>query len=187
MSSSQQFEQWIQHSADQLTPESVPEWARERSYEGHAQLAWWQRPWLPMTSLAGTALALLLVIGQVQFSSTSQGFKIQFGGIDEQALTAMVEQRVQKYNAEQQLVLANYANSLREDFRADMRSELADSNAQLVNYVLATNRDERRDDMTDLIEYVNAQREDDQIYFANSLAQFSEDWYQNQAQLQIEE
>lgn len=179
MSKHPDFEEWLQRTADNMVNEPVPEWPRERTFRATAAttLRWWQKPWLPMTSLAASAFAMLLVIGQVQFHNTADGFSVSFGGgVDEAKLTAMVEQRLNEYGAAQQLTLANYASNLREDFREDFRTELGTANQQLVNYVLATNRQERQDDMEDLIRFVNAQREDDQVYFANQLQQFSEDW-----------
>jgi uncharacterized protein with NRDE domain len=44
--------------------------------------------------------------------------------------------------------------------------------------LIAANRDERNDDMAELIRYVNAQREDDQVFFANQVQQLSEDLLQ---------
>ncbi len=175
-----EFEHWLQSAADDLQPETVPEWSREstfRQMNGTQPLSWWQRPWLPLSALAVSACALLLVIGQVQFSQTGNGFTVRFGGgVDPAAVESLVEQRLADYQAEQKIQLANYASTLRSDFREDFRAELTTVNQQLVNYVLATSRDERQDDMADLIRYVNAQREDDQVYFANLLQQFSEDY-----------
>lgn len=173
MNKSHEFEQWIQQTADATQAERVPEWPRELTYRGHAEqpLRWWQRPFLPVASLACSALALLAIVSQLQVQVTEQGFNVHFGGgLTEQQLQAAVAERMNAYAAEQQLQMADYAANLREDFRDDV----AAANQQLVNYVLTTNRSERQEDMEDLIRYVNAQREDDQVYFAYQLSQVTD-------------
>ncbi|WP_411360159.1 hypothetical protein [Pseudidiomarina salilacus] len=175
MSKQHNFEQWLQDTAAATQAETVPEWPRELTYRGRAQTQqrWWQRPLLPVASLACSLLAVLAVVSQLQIQVTEQGFSVHFGGgLSEQQLQAAVTEQVSKLQAEQQLQLANYAANLREDFRDDV----AAANQQLVNYVLTTNRSEREQDMEDLIRYVNAQREDDQVYFAYQLSQVTEQW-----------
>lgn len=173
MSKQHEFEQWLQQTADATQAETVPEWPRELTYRGReqAQLRWWQRPLLPVASLACSLFAVLAVVSQLQIQVTEQGFNVHFGGgLSEQQLQAAVTQQMSKLQAEQQLQMANYAANLREDFRDDV----AAANQQLVNYVLTTNRSEREQDMEDLIRYVNAQREDDQVYFAYQLSQVTD-------------
>ena len=173
MSKQHDFEQWLQQTADATTAERVPEWPRETTFRGREQTQprWWQRPLLPVASFACSALAVLAVITQVQVQVTDQGFNVHFGGsLTQQQLQAAVTAEMTKLNAEQQLQMANYAANLREDFRDDV----AAANQQLVNYVLTTSRSEREQDMEDLIRYVNAQREDDQVYFAYQLSQVTD-------------
>lgn len=173
MSKQHHFEQWLHDTAAATQAEAVPEWPRELTYRGreHTQLRWWQRPLLPVASFACSLLAVLAVVSQLQIQVTEQGFNLYFGGgLSEQQLQAAVTEQMSKLQAEQQLQMANYAANLREDFRDDV----AAANQQLVNYVLTTNRSEREQDMEDLIRYVNAQREDDQVYFAYQLAQVTE-------------
>lgn len=173
MSKSHEFEKWIQETADATHAERVPEWPRELTFRGHAEqrLRWWQRPFLPVASFACSALALLAIVSQLQVQVTEQGFNVHFGGgLTEQQLEAAVAARMTSYAAEQQLQMANYAANLREDFRDDV----AAANQQLVSYVLNTSRTERQEDMEDLIRYVNAQREDDQVYFAYQLSQVTD-------------
>ena len=177
MKTENEFIEWVQRQADQLEPETVPPWPREHSYQGQQELAWWQRPWLPMASLATSFMAVFMVLAQVQLTIDEHGFSLRFGDNTQQQLTALVEQRMAEYGADQQVLLANYASNLRADLRTDMATEIASANQTLVNYLLATSREERRDDMAELIRYVNSQREDDQVYFANQLQQLSEDWY----------
>jgi len=180
MSKPQDFEQWLVTTTAELREEAVPDWPRESTFRARHQptQAWWQRPWLPLSSLAASAFAMVLVLGQVQITSNEYGFNVQFGGADQAQLEALVTQRLKEYGAEQQVLLANYANTLRTDFRDDFRVEVAQANQQLADYMLAVNRQERERDLVDLIRYVNEQREDDQYFFANQLQQFSDGWIQ---------
>lgn len=183
MSKPQDFERWIAETATQINEESVPEWPRESTYrprytEQSKHSVWWQKPWLPIGSLAVSLFAMVLVLGQVQVSSSEHGFSVQFGGVDEAKLEAMVAQRLNEYGAQQQLTLANYATNLRADFREDFRTEMAQANKQLADYMLAVNRQEREGDLAELIRYVNEQRQDDQYYFASQFQQFSDGWIQ---------
>lgn len=171
MSKQQDFQAWIETTAAATQPEPVPEWPRETTFRTRptaTSIAWWQRPLLPVASLACSALAVLAVVTQLQVEVTGQGFNVHFGGgLSEQQLQAAVDEKMAVLAAEQQLQLASYAANLRQDFSDDV----AAANQQLVNYVLTTNRNERQEDMEDLIRYVNAQREDDQVYLAHQLSQ----------------
>lgn len=165
------FSEQVQQWADQWQQQRVPTWDRDSTFASRPGLAWWQRPWLPLSAFASAFTALLLVFSQTQISITETGFQVSFGA----GLTpAELDQRLADFAVQQQLELVNYGATL----RSDMREDIAQANQQLVNYVIATNRDERQQDMADLIRYVNAQRADDQVYLANRLEQFSEDWWQ---------
>lgn len=172
------YTEQLQQLADQWEPQQVPSWDRHRTFRASAQprLSWWQRPWLPLASLACSAFALVVVLGNTQIISNEQGVTVRFGGqsIDPQIIEQRVAERLNEYAAAQQVALANYGITLRNDMREDMNA----ANQQLVNYVIAANRQERNDDMADLIRYVNAQREDDQVFFANQIQQISEDLIQ---------
>ncbi|MDN7129983.1 hypothetical protein J6I92_08875 [Pseudidiomarina sp. 1APR75-15] len=172
MNKHDEFQNWIEKTATDTRPEAVPEWPRETTfrarYTSTETLRWWQRPLLPVASLACSALAVLAVVTQLQVQVTEQGFNVHFGGsLTEQQLQAAVNEQITVFAAEQQLQLANYAANLRQDFSGDV----AAANQQLVNYILTTNRTERQEDMEDIIRYVNAQREDDQVYLAYQLSQ----------------
>lgn len=168
----------LQQLADQWEHQAVPDWNRQATFRASYQphLNWWQRPWLALTSLACSVLALLLVLANTQVISNQQGVTVRFGGnsIDAEVIEQLVTARLNDYAAAQQLALVEYGITLRNDMREDMNR----ANQQLANYVIAANRDERNDDMADLIRYVNAQREDDQVFFANQIQQLSEDLLQ---------
>lgn len=172
------FTEQLQQLADEWQTQDVPQWQREATFRVAKQtkLRWWQRAWLPVTSFACSALALALVLGNTQIISNDHGVTVRFGGsvTDSQAVEQLLAQRLNEYAAAQQIALVNYGVTLRNDMREDMNV----ANQQLVNYVIAANREERNDDMADLIRYVNAQREDDQVFFANQIQQISEDLLQ---------
>ena len=180
MSKPQDFQQWLEETTAELREEPVPHWPRESTFRAnptHSQ-PWWQKSWLSLTSLGASAIAVILVVGQVQFNSNQHGFSVSFGGADEAKLEAMIAERLSQYGAQQQVVLANYANTLRSDFRQDFRTEMAQANQQLADYMLAVNRQERESDLAELIRYVNEQRQSDQYYFANQLQQYADGWVQ---------
>lgn len=55
MTKRQDFQAWIETTAAATQSEPVPEWPRETTFQSRtasAQAAWWQRPWLPLASLA---------------------------------------------------------------------------------------------------------------------------------------
>lgn len=178
MNSQHPFSSRLQQLADQWEPEEVPSWDRQRTFRASnkPRLSWWQRPWLPLASLACSAFAMVLVLANTQIISNDQGVTVRFGAgtNDTAAVEQLVAQRLNEYAAAQQMALVNYGVTLRNDMREDMNA----ANQQLVNYVIAANRQERNDDMADLIRYVNAQREDDQVFFANQIQQISEDLLQ---------
>lgn len=180
MSKPQDFEKWLSETAATLQDEPVPHWPRESTFRPHyvEAKAWWQKSWLPVTSLAASVFAMVLVLGQVQIQSNQHGFSVSFGGADEAKLEALIAERLNQYGAQQQVVLANYATTLRKDFREDFRTEVAQANQQLADYMLAVNRQERENDLAELIRYVNEKRQDDQYYFANQLQQYADGWVQ---------
>jgi hypothetical protein len=178
MNQQHSFTEQLQQLADQWQDQEVPHWQREHTFRASQppRLSWWQRPWLPLASLAGSAFAVVLVLGNTQIISNEQGVTVRFGGStpDTSVVEQLVAQRLNEYAAAQQVALVNYGVTLRHDMREDMTV----ANQQLVNYVIAANREERNSDMADLIRYVNAQREDDQVFFANQIQQISEDLFQ---------
>jgi hypothetical protein len=172
------FTEQLQQLANEWESQDVPNWDRERTFRPSQQprLSWWQRPWLPLASLVSSAFAVVLVLGNTQIISNEHGVMLRFGSTatDTGAIEQLVAQRLNEYAAAQQLALVSYGVTLRNDMREDMNI----ANQQLVNYVIAANREERNVDMADLIRYVNAQREDDQVFFANQIQQLSEDLLQ---------
>jgi len=128
-------------------------WHAQRRPDGRETLAWWQRPWLPISSMACSLLAVALVLGNVAVTIDDNSMQITFG------------------DRLSQQQLDTYAATLRSEFKDDVTQ----ANTQLVNYVLATSRSERREDFADLIRYVNEQREDDHVFYVQQLRQIEDE------------
>lgn len=164
--------------AEGYRDEPVPTWNRESTWQPayHAPaLAWWQRPWLPVASLACSLMAVATVILQLQIQVTPAGTVISFGGDAQTSalvnnMNTQLDARLQQFADAQQQQLEQYTREVRDEFREDLTL----ANAQLVNYVLATSRTERQEDFADLIEYVNAQRQDDQVFYVNQIRQLQQ-------------
>lgn len=165
-------------AAEDYEAAPVPAWNRESTWQPayHAPAtAWWQRPWLPLASLACSLLAVAAVLLQLQIQVTPAGTAISFGGEAQatalvNSMNAQLDARLQQFAETQQQQLAQYTTTVRDEFRDDLTL----ANAQLVNYVLATSRTERQEDFADLIEYVNAQRQDDQVFYVNQIRQLQQ-------------
>ena len=83
---------------------------------------------------------------------------VSFGGnnqtIQDERMAALLDQKLQVFASEQQVVLANYA--------ADIKVKQQESNLQLASYIMGASRQERNEDITEFINYVNDQRADQQ-------------------------
>jgi len=75
--------------------------------------------------------------------------------MQDKKIAALVEQKLQTFASEQQVVLANYA--------ADIKVKQQDNNLQLASYIMGASRQERKEDITEFINYVNDQRKDAQF------------------------
>jgi hypothetical protein len=158
--------------------QEVPQWHRAEAFEqhfkedrntvNHKSINWGMWFGVPALSMACSAFAITIVMSFMQEE-----------GLNQQALTAFIEQQVQQkvsaelaiqtnddietlvtlklreFAAEQQVVLANY--------RADMGAEQQKNNLALAGYVIGASRKERKEDMSDFISFINAQREDEQL------------------------
>ncbi|SDB44852.1 hypothetical protein SAMN02927930_01729 [Pseudidiomarina indica] len=159
MTKPHEFENWLTAAAAEVKPAPVPDWNRAATFEPsvrHHQ-PWWQRPWLPMTSLLASACAIFLVVAQMQITSTAQGWTIQFGQSSAAQLDALVAAEVSA-------------------IKQELRTEMMMVNEKYVESMLALNRAERAAELEELVQYISLLREDDQIYFASQLQQYAEDW-----------
>jgi len=172
------FSEQLAQQVNLEVEQEVPHWHRAEAFEQHFQfekstvnprtINWGMWFGIPALSMACSALAITVVMNFMQEKA-----------IDQQALTAFIDQQVQlkvstqlasqtndnveafetlklrEFAAEQQVVLANY--------RADMGAEQQKNNLALAGYVIGASRKERKEDMSDFINFINAQREDEQL------------------------
>ncbi|QDP00797.1 anti-sigma factor family protein [Thalassotalea sp. PS06] len=143
------------HGYEAHTPEN---WD-PASIMGEAQAPWWQWPGLSLASLACSCFAIALVLLNVQVTSQQDGFAITFGSssnsIDEQKLEQLLDQCLQQFAAEQEIVLANYVSDFKDQQQAN--------NLQLAGYLLTATRQERQEDISHFIQYVDEQRSEDAL------------------------
>lgn len=138
--------------------ESVPQWDRGRAFERERN-AWWQWRGLPAVSLAFSFFAVALILFRVEIVVQEQGVMLSFAGNNQmradEKIAALVDQKLQAFASEQQVVLANYA--------ADIKVKQQDNNLQLASYIMGASRQERKEDITEFINYINDQRQDAQF------------------------
>jgi hypothetical protein len=178
----EKFSEQLAQQVSLETEQEVPHWHRAEAFEQHFKgeqstangksINWGMWFGVPALSMACSAFAIMVVMSFTQEQ-----------GLDQQALTAFIDQQVQQkvsaqlasqissksnddvetlvtlklreFAAEQQVVLANY--------RADMSAEQQKNNLALAGYVIGASRKERKEDMSDFISFINAQREDEQL------------------------
>ena len=111
--------------------------------------------------------AMALVLFKVELVMKDDGVLLTFAGSSQTSINqvsysqaeisalvdAQVDQKLQLFAGEQQVVLANYA--------ADIKGKQQDSNLQLASYIMGVSRQERKEDIGDFIQYINDQRADD--------------------------
>lgn len=148
----------VEHFAEVTADEQVPEWDRGASFESDSR-PWWQWQGLPAMSFACSLFAMSLVLFNVEVNIQEQGVTISFAGNNQaktsQYVETLLDQKLQSFANEQQVVLANYA--------ADISAKQQEGNLQLASYILGASRQERKEDMNDFIKYINDQRQDDQL------------------------
>lgn len=146
----------IEHQAAIYCDENVPSWDRASAFESD-KVPFWQWRGLPALSMAFSIFAMALVLFKVEFVIQDSGILLSFSGdnaqLQEQKLAKLVDDRLQSFAQEQQVVLANYA--------ADIKVKQQDNNLQLARYIMGASRQERKEDIGDFIQYINAERKDE--------------------------
>ncbi|GHE81248.1 hypothetical protein [Thalassotalea profundi] len=149
---------YIAHQIETDIEEDVPNWNRGSAFV-QDKSPWWQWHGLPAMSMAFSLFALSLVIFKVDFTIKDGAMMISFSGnetIKKQAdIELMIDQKLQSFASEQQVLLANYA--------ADIKVKQQDNNLQLASYILNASRKERKEDIGDFVQYINEQRADEQF------------------------
>jgi len=148
---------YIANQVDEEQEYEVPHWDRGSAFES-TKASWWQWSGLPVFSLAFSFFAIALVLLRVEVVVKPEGLMLSFFGkqqaIDDERIARLVDQKLQSFANEQQVVLANYA--------ADIKEKQQESNLQLASYVMEASRQERKEDMNDFINYINDQRAEEQ-------------------------
>lgn len=149
---------YLAHHAEIAELEDVPQWDRSAAFTTDKK-PWWQWSALPAISLAFSCFAVALVLLKVELVVKPEGVMLSFAdGVrtsQNADLERLIDQKLQTFANEQQVILANYA--------ADIKVKQQESNLQLASYVIGASRKERKEDMNDFIQYINNQRADEQF------------------------
>lgn len=146
----------IEHQVAMSCEEKVPTWDRVSGFESDKS-PFWQWRGLPVLSMAFSIFAVALVLFNVELVMHDDGILLSFSGNNadqkEQETARLIDQRLQSFAREQQVVLANYA--------ADIKVKQQDNNLQLASYIMGASRQERKEDISDFMQYINAERQDE--------------------------
>ena len=133
----------MQGIATQWQDESVPRWARRKTFFESYQ--WF--PKLQFASTFATMLVLVLVLGNAQLS-TSDGLQIRFGEGNENYLTR--SDLEQKISSLQDQLNTQQSAQLQRNV-SDLTTRQAATNQLLLKTILERSREERREDMDTLV------------------------------------
>jgi hypothetical protein len=153
----------------------APAWNKELSFQHNIrpnnilQSRWWQWQGLPITSLACSVFAIVMVVSGFNFEMSQGRMSMGFSkdSISEDDIAAMLETRITNYQQTNQMLLAQYIEA--------MQSQQLQASTQLTEYLLTSSRKERREDFAELIAFVNEQRRDDQVFYARQINDLKQD------------
>jgi len=140
--------------------QAVPHWGRLHGLNSVRRLpsnpAW---PWLNWASLAASMAAVMLIVLQIQFTRSADGFTISFSGSSAVTIEQLLQEhllalRIQQTSYVDQQILA-------------VEQKNAAVNRQLLTAALTYNRDERRRDMRELARYWAESRSSDRMVMEN--------------------
>ncbi|MDT0603389.1 hypothetical protein [Thalassotalea castellviae] len=152
----------LAHYVDIANEHNVPHWDRGSTFTSDKK-PWWQWSALPAMSFAFSCFAIALVLLKVELIVKPEGVMLSFAdnyqashqASQDERIAQLVDQKLQAFASEQQVILANYA--------ADIKVKQQESNLQLASYVIGASRQERKEDLSDFIKYINEQRADEQF------------------------
>ena len=153
----------LQQQAECYDEVDVPDWDRGATFIQRQTTAWWQWGGWPVTAMATSFAAILLVLFQVRVQVNDQGLMVNFGDSSEQQMQQVLDRKLKEYAMEQQLILTNYL----EDHRAKQQK----NTLELVSYLVKSGREERREELSDLVSFINEQRDDDNQFYMNQFKQ----------------
>ncbi|WP_068545634.1 anti-sigma factor family protein [Thalassotalea crassostreae] len=146
---------YLEQQVHCIAQEDVPAWDRESTFSTDKS-PWWQWQGLPVLSFTSSVFAIMLVIFNVQFISTEQGYAVNFGHQEQQTakdVNTLIEQQLGDFAKEQQVVMTNFVS--------DLKQSQTDNNLKLASYLMSTTRQERQQDISAVVKFVNEQRDDD--------------------------
>ena len=148
--------EFLKHQVAMSNEVDVPAWDRTQGFHSD-NTPFWQWRGLPALSMAFSMFAMALVLFKVELVMQDGGVLVSFAGSSAQQqdkkIEKLVNEKLQGFAQEQQVILANYA--------ADIKVQQQDSNLQLASYIIGASRQERKEDISDFIQYINAQRKDE--------------------------
>ncbi|WP_100656012.1 hypothetical protein [Alteromonas flava] len=160
----------LSNLSDNYVASSVPQWDKQSTFTNAQHTPWWQSPKLSLTSLACSAFAIVLTLSNVQVSVSEGTLSVGIAdALNDSELNALVEQRIQAYQASNQAMFAQYVDALNQ--------QQQESSVKLAEYLLSSSRQERREDFAELVKFINEQRSDDQVFYARQLNNLQQEIY----------
>jgi hypothetical protein len=131
--------------------------------------------WLPMSSMAMSLLAIVLVVSGFQVRTNDSNLQMGFNlSPSTQDIATLIDDKIADYQATNQTLMAQYIDAL--------QTQNTQSRTELTRFVLETSREERREDFADLIKFINEQRDDDQRFYARQLNKLESEFYSGSLQ-----
>ncbi|QOL25372.1 hypothetical protein LP316_13885 [Thalassotalea sp. LPB0316] len=133
--------------APKMNSLDVPNWDRQSLFDKTTTTKGSSGSFLPWLSMTCSVLAVCLVLFNVQFQHSDNGFTIAFGQTDQEAITqveldAAIAQAIKQYEQDSELKLAQLVMQLNE--------QQSQSNLKLASYLLDSARKERKEDISDV-------------------------------------
>lgn len=156
----------LAQAAERWQDQPVPEWHRtEYAVRPRQQTG----GWLSWTALASSAMAILMVVFQVNISTSENGLQIAFGS--QGNIDAIVEQKLAEYKKQQDTLLD--ARFLAESDKQSTANKL------LMADMLDKTREERRDDLNFIVTGIQTQRFEDQTKLDKELLSLAQNQIEN--------
>ncbi|TQV72886.1 hypothetical protein FLL45_15585 [Aliikangiella marina] len=156
----------LTQTAARWQDQPVPEWHRtEYAVRPRQQTS----SWLNWTSLAASAMAILMVVFQVNISTSENGLQIAFGS--QANVDAIVERKLAEYKQQQDTLL---------DARFVAAADKQDTARKLMMAdMLDKTREERRDDLNFIVTGIQTQRFEDQAKLDKELLSLAQNQIEN--------
>ncbi len=155
---------WMNTQSECYDNTPVPNWNRASTFSHRqhkpTERPWWQANILALSSMTMSAVAIMLVLLNVQITSSDQGLLITLGD-NQSHVEKQLNDRLEDFAAEQQTSLARYIES-----REQLQQQ---QTLQMVNYLVDTSRKERKEELNDLVSYINEQRYDDRQTYKHQI------------------